>query len=221
MMRIKDHPTERDAVVLDVPISFNSAMRNFAPAQFDKTHRGWVCLAEHVPSFVRWVERFHNERVIDERRGEWIPNAPRPLPIECASCQQPAALSNPPKICPSCGTSWSSITPRDIPHNTPQHLTACHACGTEQAGRFPFCGSCGARMSYVETPRPVVVDPGSRRGGEPVPVGVSMRETFPDTPRHAHTQEPRFPAQMGGRPVETVELPAEDDDPRETAWYDR
>lgn len=145
LARIKNHPTETDCVIIDVPPDLNKAMGTFGPARFDKDHRGFVCLVEHLESFYRFA-RFQNIDVRDERA--FARAGHRTWPQECRHCAQAGSYSQPPKRCPACGNNWEPITPQDIPDNDPRRSLRCECCGHKNFGRFPYCVECGGPLNH-------------------------------------------------------------------------
>lgn len=76
-------------------------------------------------------------------------------PAECRSCGQPGSTSNPPAYCPTCGEEWDPITPDGADLGDQGRRVTCTRCQHRQAGRFTYCGRCGAELAYPRpSPRP-------------------------------------------------------------------
>lgn len=199
--RIVRHPSDRDVVLLHTPHGLSNDMGRFAPARYSQEHRAYVLHNEHIPALYRFA-RTISLHVVDERRAT---AGYRTQPVECASCQQPGSLGKPPKVCPSCGETWVPVPP-PIKEEA-KGRTECGKCRHRQDGRFPFCSSCGARMTYrpaAAAPALVVPLDERRKLRDPEPLARTLervvRQELPPPKR------PYVPESHHGRRVETVDL---------------
>lgn len=208
MIRIRNHPTKTDCVILDVPSDLNTAMATFQPARLAPELRGYVCLTKHLDAFHRFAH-FQNIEVVDDRSTK---TGIRTWPHECRRCAQAGSMLNPPKMCPNCGEPWESITPRDIPDNEPFSHTRCMACGHKNTGRFMFCSSCGARMDHPPRKAAAIPTTERERLTEPVRVSTALVQYARDHGGRPLMPTPTPPARSrfhDGRRIEDVDLPAE------------
>lgn len=173
LARLRSHPADEQAVVIDIPSDLNPAMAKFQPAILAPELRGYVVLTEHLAAFERFA-RGAGLHVIDERyHGE----GQRTHMPECASCGQPARLTGQPDCCPACGHRWRAAYVK--PPEQGETTRDCIACGKRQPGAFAYCAGCGAPMPpddkppprFVTLPRKVLVDP--------VPLSEAIEETKP------------------------------------------
>jgi predicted RNA-binding Zn-ribbon protein involved in translation (DUF1610 family) len=175
LARVRPHPTDPKAVILDIPYELNYAMAKFGPAILAKEHRGYVMLSEHLGSFAAFAKG-SDMQVVDERAK---PPGKRPVAPECAACGQPAKLDAQPDWCPACGERWVAFYYRDDDMHGGSTKT-CDACGHRQTQHFPHCALCGAHMPPDDdTPTRRIVLRRTRLG-DPMPLSAVMHEAVAD-----------------------------------------
>ncbi len=177
LARLQRHPRDRDVVVVEVAADLNAAMGTFEPARLVPELHGYVMHLNAISAFFRWA-RFNEVHVVDERATA---AGQRTLPVECSNCGQPGRLHQPPTRCPSCGESWSPVTPPGHADTQRSMTTPCPSCHQPQVGRFPFCATCGAPMQHRSLAsarsHPALSSPTSRdQLDEPLPLGVVQGE---------------------------------------------
>lgn len=198
--RIVRHPSDRDVVLLHVPIRMNNELGRFEPARFSEQHRAFVLHNEHIPALYRFA-RTISLHVVDERRAV---AGYRTQPMECSNCHQPGSLGRPPKVCPSCGQTWVPVPP-PIKEEA-RGRTECEKCRHRQDGRFPFCSSCGARMTYkAAAPAPVIELESRRKLREPEALAVTLARAT-SRGQLPPPKAPASPESHHGRRVQTVDL---------------
>lgn len=179
LIRLTSHGSDREVVLLHTPPDLAEQMGTFEPARWSPDLRAYLLHHEQIKALFRFA-RFHDLHVVDERRRD--DSAPRPLPVECASCGQPGRLTHPPTRCPSCGEPWRPVSPpgySSIHHRTTRPCPSCHE---PQSGRFPYCASCGGRMPSTPTANQhkAFRRPEAREHlGEPVPLADLVEEVAP------------------------------------------
>lgn len=173
LARLGSHPTDPQILVIHTPPDLATAMGNFGPARFSPDLRGYLVHQDHVQALYRWA-RSASVELVDERRrnGKATPGH------ECANCHQPGSVARPPRICPACGQPWTPITYAEA---APQvTATECLSCGHAQTGRFPFCASCGAKMTYTNAQpaqaKPVIPATPRVTLQDPIPLGTALED---------------------------------------------
>lgn len=199
--RVTRHPVDRDIVLLHPPPDMFNEFGRFGPARYSQDHKAFLLHNEHIPALYRFA-RTISLHVVDER----VKSSPgsRTQPVECSFCQQPGSMGRPPKSCPACGEPWVPTPPPVSEESKGRY--ECASCHHRQGGRFPFCASCGAKMTYHRPEPRQAVEP-RRRLKDPEPLSASVErlarrnEVVLPTP-----SGPRQPRSHKGRPVETVDL---------------
>lgn len=151
LARLRQHPADEAALIVSIPHELNYEMARFQPAILATEHKGYVLLAEHLPSLQRFAQTV-NLRIIDERAA---PEGSRTLMPECANCGQPAKLGHEPRRCPSCGGVWSSTFLDGLDNR--RGLTQTCPIGHTQQGAFPYCGTCGAPIEPTKPSGPPAI----------------------------------------------------------------
>lgn len=169
IIRIENHPSDRDFLLAHTPPDLAHAMGRFAAARFVPKLKAYVIRAEHLDQ-LRLFARHEGASVLDERDTSSAEKFSGPLP-ECRSCGQPASRKAALTLnrCQACGDAWHPVVFQD-PGSAASMRVDCPGCGRRQQGGFAFCGECGAAMPVPVGAGPRAVDlPGRPVDQDPLP----------------------------------------------------
>lgn len=150
ILRIENHPTDGEYLVLHTPPEFAHAMGRFAAARRSRKLNAYVIRADLLDQ-LRTFARHENASILDERdRGEEAFSGPLP---ECRSCGMPARRKASQMLnrCVWCGDAWHPVIV-ETPGFTTVLRHQCEACGHRQGVAGRFCGDCGAQMPLWPPP---------------------------------------------------------------------
>lgn len=196
IIRIENHPSDRDFLVAHTPPDFAHNMGRFAAARFSQKLKGYVIAAEHLDQ-LRTFARHEGASILDERdRGAGQEKHSGPLP-ECRSCGTPASRKASLTLnrCRACGDVWHPVQ-YEAPGSAASMRVDCPACGRRQHGAFPYCGECGAPLP---APTPVStrsIDlPGRPANQDPLDDPRSFAECIDELPLDIpeETERERYP----------------------------
>jgi len=193
IIRIENHPTERDYLLAFTPPEMAHTMGRFGAANRSKKLNAYVVRAEHLDQ-LRTFARHEGASVLDERDAPDVKKYSGPLP-ECRSCGAPASRKASMALngCTKCGDVWHPVA-YEAPGSVNTRVE-CRVCGHRQGIGGRFCGNCRAAMPPWPPPGDVDAHVALARkaaGGrdvlqDPLPVGQAIAELELDH----HEEEPQ------------------------------
>lgn len=156
ILRLTQHRTSQDVVVVHAGPELAEFMGRFAPARWQASSKAYWVEAQHLGGLFRLAEIEGHTIVDDRRKGAEPEKFTGPLP-ECSECgfaatrQRSLALQR----CPGCGVVWRPRTHQPGTSGPVAARVDCVTCGRSERVGLGFCGGCGTPLpAPVCAPRP-------------------------------------------------------------------
>lgn len=183
LIRITNHPTDEQLLLVHVPPHLSRQMGQFPHARWLPSLKAYAVHTAAEAGLNATIS-YIGAHAIDERLTHPT-NQPQPLRMpECTHCGQPARHDAQPARCPACGEPWRPAYRGTAHHHHGGVTQTCPTCSHTQHGRFAHCGKCGAAIpadppqGHVQLPRRKLRDP------------LPLSQTVPETVAQLTTDDP-------------------------------